>query len=67
MTPKIGMRLKSLRKKRKLTRYALAQRAGLSRVHVKRLEEGQQSPTIDTVQRLAKALNVSLAELLGIR
>jgi transcriptional regulator with XRE-family HTH domain len=61
------VRLKRLRTKQKMSRYKLAQRAGISRVHVKRLEEGEQDPTLGTVARLAKALNVSLAELLGIR
>jgi len=61
------MRLKALRTKQKMSRYELAQRAGISRVHVKRLEEGQQDPTIGTVRRLAKALNVSMGRLLGIR
>jgi XRE family transcriptional regulator, regulator of sulfur utilization len=61
------MRLKTLRQEKKMSQYELARRAGVSRVHVKRLEEGRSDPTVGMVTRLAKALGVSLAELLGIR
>jgi len=61
---KIGMRLKRLRAMRKMSRYELAKRAGISRVHVKRLEEGEQDPTLGTLQRLAKALEVTVDTLL---
>ncbi len=65
MTPrKIGMRLQRLRKAKKLTRYALAKRAGISQTYVPKLEEGRSDPTIGMLQRLAKALGVPVTELL---
>jgi transcriptional regulator with XRE-family HTH domain len=59
------MKLKKLRKAKKLSRYALAKRAGISRVHVAQLEEGRSDPTVGMLQKLAKALGVPLTELLG--
>jgi transcriptional regulator with XRE-family HTH domain len=39
--------------------------AGLSRTFLTRLELGQHDPSLGTLVRLAKALRVSVAELLG--
>ena len=61
------MRLKSLRTAKKWSQYELAKRAGISRVHVRRLENGRSDPTIGMVTRLAKVLGVPLATLLGVR
>lgn len=64
MTPKqMGHRLKALRTARDLSRQQLAAKASISREYVRKLEAGLQDPTIGTLQRLAKALKVSLVEL----
>ena len=68
MTPtprQIGMKLKKLRKAKKLSRYALAQRAGISRVYVAKLESGRSDPTVGMLQRIAKALGVPVTDLLS--
>jgi transcriptional regulator with XRE-family HTH domain len=44
---------------------ALAKKARISREHLNRLEAGRYDPAVGVVQRLAKALGVSLTELLG--
>jgi len=59
------MKLKKLRTARKLSRYALAQRAGISRVYVATLEAGRADPTIGMLTKLAKALGVPVTALLG--
>jgi XRE family transcriptional regulator, regulator of sulfur utilization len=59
------MRLKKLRKAKKLSQYALAKAAGISRVYVKKLEDGRSDPTVGMLQRLAKALGVPVTALLG--
>jgi transcriptional regulator with XRE-family HTH domain len=61
---KIGMRIKALREKRKLSQEELAGRAGLSRGYLARLETGRHEPTLTTLGKLAKALKVKTAELL---
>jgi transcriptional regulator with XRE-family HTH domain len=61
MTPKqIGQYLKKRREERGLSRQELAERARISREYVRRLEAGWQDPTIGTLQRLAKALEVNM-------
>ncbi len=59
------MKLKKLRTAKKLSQYALAKAAGISRVYVKKLEDGRSDPTVGMLQRLAKALGVTVTELLG--
>jgi transcriptional regulator with XRE-family HTH domain len=64
-TPKqIGRRLVRLRTAQKLSQYALADKAGISRNYLRGLEQGTSDPTVGMVTRLAKALGVSLRELL---
>jgi transcriptional regulator with XRE-family HTH domain len=64
-TPKqIGRRLKALREAAGLSQAAVAARADISREYLIRLEAGQHDPTVGTLQRLAKALNVPLLRLL---
>ncbi len=64
---KIGRRIKALRMARELTRAQLAHQAHLSRVHVARIERDEISPTLNTLERLAKALLVSVRELVDLR
>jgi transcriptional regulator with XRE-family HTH domain len=65
-TPRqIGMKLRMLRGAKRISQAALAKKAGLSREHLNRLEAGRYDPAVGVVQRLAKALGVSLIELLG--
>jgi len=59
------MRIKALRKARNnMTQEALAHKAGISLGYVARLEIGRHDPKLSTLLKLAKALNVSVAELL---
>jgi transcriptional regulator with XRE-family HTH domain len=66
MTPirDVAMRIKQLRKKRKMSQVALAEAAGISRTYLARLETSRQDPTLSTLEKLAKALNVDVAKLL---
>jgi transcriptional regulator with XRE-family HTH domain len=61
----VGARVKALRKRRGLSQDALAKRAGLHRVTLANVERGATVPTLDTLARLATALRVSVAQLLG--
>jgi len=59
-----GARLKRLRKGLTLTQPELAKRADLSRGYLARLELGMQSPTLEVIERLARALHVRPGALL---
>ncbi len=61
----IGDRLRRLRRNRLLTQHGLAERAGVSHVTIARIETGQVEPRIDTLRKLAKALDIEPTELLG--
>ena len=58
------MRLRQLRRRRRMTQAALAERAGVTRAYLSRLEIGQHDPPLSTILRLAKALRVKPGRLL---
>ncbi len=62
---RFGKQLQRLRTSRGLTQEQLAVTAGLSRTFLTRLELGQHDPSLSTLVRVAKALRVSVTELLG--
>ena len=61
----MGRRLKALRVEKDLSRQELAEKAGLSREYIRKLEAGLYDPTVGTLQKLAKALGVPVTKLLG--
>ena len=54
-----GQKLKALRTGAGLTQEQLAEKAGLHKLGIAKLEQGLRAPTWDTVQALAKALGAS--------
>jgi len=58
-------RLRQLREQAFLTQRELAERVGMSPLTITKLELGQQQPRPSTVRKLARALRVKPAELLG--
>jgi transcriptional regulator with XRE-family HTH domain len=57
----MGARIRAAREHANLTQEALAIGAGTDRSSVVRIEGGQQSPTADTLVRLARVIGVSPA------
>jgi transcriptional regulator with XRE-family HTH domain len=60
----VGIVLREARVKAGLSQEALADRAGVDRTFVGRIENGKQSPTLDTLARMAQALGLRLSEVL---
>jgi transcriptional regulator with XRE-family HTH domain len=60
---KFGKRLRTLREERGWSQEEFADRAGLHRTYVSAVERGVRNPTLSVLERLAKALGVSMAEL----
>jgi transcriptional regulator with XRE-family HTH domain len=57
--------VRRLRAKKKLSQKALADKVGISVSYVSMLERGQRSPPLETIEKMAKALGVPPAQLLG--
>lgn len=64
--PGLGEQIKRLRERRGLTQAALAARVGMSTVFIRKLEAGERLASMDTLQKLAEALDASVRiELVG--
>ncbi len=61
----LGDRIQQLRKERGVTQGELADSAGINRSYLSVLENGHSSPTMDVVERLARALGVNLWTLIA--
>lgn len=61
---KIAMRIKALRERKGWTQEMLAEKAGMSRSHLARLETAKQDPNLSTLEKIAEALGVKAASLL---
>jgi transcriptional regulator with XRE-family HTH domain len=62
---RIAANLRALRARRKLSIVALAERSGVARATLTKLEAGRGNPTIDTLYALADALGVALGDVIG--
>ena len=60
----IGERIKQIREKKKLTRNALAVRAGLDWGALQQIEQDKRMPTIRVLDRIADALCCEAKDLL---
>jgi transcriptional regulator with XRE-family HTH domain len=65
LSARFGARVRTLRTARDLSQFDLAAAVGLSPNHLGVLERGEKMPTLETAEALAKALNLSVAELLS--
>ncbi|HSI60159.1 MAG TPA: XRE family transcriptional regulator [Ideonella sp.] len=63
--PRVGETLAALRQARALSLDELSRQAGVSKSMLSQIERNQANPTVAVVWRLANALGVPLAELLG--
>ncbi|KKR61003.1 DNA-binding protein [Candidatus Nomurabacteria bacterium RIFCSPLOWO2_12_FULL_40_42] len=61
---KLGLNLKRIRTKKAISQGDIARELGVSRGFVSTIENGKTNPTLSTIAKLAKALNVSTNELL---
>lgn len=59
---RLGARLRAFRQERKLTQEQIAEAIERTPEAISNIERGQSLPSLDTLERLAKALDVPLAE-----
>lgn len=62
-TRRVAARIAEIRQQRGMTQEALAKKARVHRVTLARLERAQHPPTLDTLERIAQALGVTLPDL----
>lgn len=61
---KLGLNLKRIRTRKAISQGDIARELGVSRGFVSTIENGKTNPTLSTIAKLAKALNISTNELL---
>jgi transcriptional regulator with XRE-family HTH domain len=59
----VGTVIRSFRQKRGLSQGDLEKRTGLMRCYISRVENGHTVPSIETLSRIARALDAQLSEL----
>jgi len=67
MRKQIGLRIRNLRKARGMTQDAVAEKAGLNAKYYAQTERAGSNLTLDTIAHIAKALDVSVAEIFEVQ
>jgi transcriptional regulator with XRE-family HTH domain len=62
-TQRVAARVAQLRRQRGMTQEALAGKADINRVTLARLERAEHPPNLDTLERIARALGVTVGDL----
>ena len=65
-TKAFGRALKKIRLKKKLTQEDLSLEAQLARVYISELEYGKKIPSIETIFKLSKGLNIKCSKLMDL-
>ena len=65
-TKAFGRALKKIRTRKKLTQENLSLQADLARVYISELEYGKKTPSIETVFKISKALNIKCSRLMDL-
>lgn len=66
ISKKIGLKIKLLRNKISISQEELGFRAGVSKQQIGLIERGESSPTIDTLDQIAHALEITLVDLVDV-
>ncbi len=59
----VGKNIQKVRKSRGLTQQELADKIDMNRAHLGHLEQGRKSPSLETLEKIAKALKVQIKDL----
>ncbi|MEK7879882.1 MAG: helix-turn-helix transcriptional regulator, partial [candidate division NC10 bacterium] len=62
----IGAQLRAARRARGLTLERLAERSGVSRAMLSKIERDERNPTVAVACRIAEALEITLSQFLGL-
>lgn len=59
----LGKKIRRLRKRQDVSQEALAEKAGIHRTYMGKIERGESNPPVQTVNKIAKALKVDISDL----
>ena len=63
ITKQVGQRIRELRNERRMSQEEVAFKAGISPAHLGQIERALKNPTIDTIAKIAAALDIPVAAL----
>jgi len=66
ISEKIGKRIAELRKEKGLTQEQLAVKINMDRTFVGYLEKGDRNPSVETANKIARALGVKISEIFNL-
>ena len=61
---KVGLKIRQLREERNITQLQLADKCDMEKNNIGRIENGKRSIKLFTLQRICKALDISMSEFL---
>ena len=61
---KLAANMKKIRARKHMSQGDICRALGVDRAYISTIESGKQNPTLSTIERIAKALGVSVDELL---
>jgi transcriptional regulator with XRE-family HTH domain len=64
---KVGLRIRQLRKEQELSQEALGYKAEVDRTYVTDVENGRRNVSVEILERLIKALGISVAEFFNVK
>lgn len=64
LVQKLGAKIRKVRRQKDLTQEKLAELAGVDYTYLNMIEAGKRNPSIKKLAKIARALSVSLSELL---
>ncbi len=64
ISKRLGANMKRIREEKQMSQGDICRALSLDRAHVSNIENGKQNPTLDTINKIAKALGVSVDQLL---
>lgn len=59
----LGKTIQVLRRQKELTQEELAEKVGVDRSYMGFIERGERNPTLDKIEKIARALGVSMKKL----
>lgn len=62
----VGKRVREVRRQTGLTQPELGERAHMAAAEISKIENGRRTPTLETLERLSKAMGVSVIALVSV-